>query len=314
MIDHPSRRALLAGTSALVAATSLTNWRCAGAQNVPIVHAAGSSTEGLSEGYYAEDLGLFKAHGLNVDMKHLNTAAGIAPAVASGDLDIGCGNVLAIGQAHAHNIPFVIIAAAEVHDPKYQTSAMIVAKNSPIMTPKDLNGKSVAVSTLNGLEALSATALIAQSGGDISTVKFVELPPPTVGDAIVSGRVDAAQLPQPQLSNVADRTRAIGSGDDALGAFTIHTVWYTRREWLDANKDTAKRFVAAIYAAGAWATASPDKAALVLQKYLGVSLTRAYARFASKPDLAGIQAIYDAGAKYKFIPPINAADFVWDGK
>ena len=63
------------------------------------------STEGLSEGYYAEDLGLFKAHGLNVDMKHLNTAAGIAPAVASGDLDIGCGNVLAIGQAQRAQYP-----------------------------------------------------------------------------------------------------------------------------------------------------------------------------------------------------------------
>ena len=50
----------------------------------------------------------------------------------------------------------MIIAAAEIHDPKYRTSAMIVAENSPIMTPKDLNGKSVAVSTLNGLEALSA--------------------------------------------------------------------------------------------------------------------------------------------------------------
>jgi NitT/TauT family transport system substrate-binding protein len=314
MIERPNRGAWLAASGALVAATSFAGRQPARAQNAGVLHAAGSSTEGLSEGYYAEDLGLFKAHGLNVDMRHLNTAATIAPAIASGDLDIGCGNVLVVGQAHAHNIPFVIIAAAEIHDPQYQTSAMIVAKNSPIVTPKDLNGKSVAVSTLNGMEQLSSAALIDRSGGDISTVKFIELPPPTVAEAVASGRVDAAELPEPELSAASDRTRKIGSGDDALGAFSIHTVWYTRRSWLDANKDAAQRFVAAIYAAGAWATANPDKAGLVLQKYLGVKEPRAYARFAPKANLAGIQAIYDAGAKYKFLPPINAAEFVWDGK
>ena len=42
----------------------------------------------------------------------------------------------------------------------------------------------------------------------------------------------------------------IAHDDDAIGAHTVQTVWYALRPWLDANKDAARRFAAAIYAAG----------------------------------------------------------------
>jgi ABC-type nitrate/sulfonate/bicarbonate transport system substrate-binding protein len=312
MIERPGRGAWLAGTGAVFGALSLGR-RLAGAQSEAAVRIAGASTEGLCEAYYAEELGLFKRHGLNADVRVLPTAAPIAPAVASGDLHIGAGNALQVGTAHAHNIPFVIVATAEVHDKRFQNSAVVVAKQSPITSPRDLGGKSVAVSTLNGLEALAAIALIDQAGGDVSTVKFVEMGPLLVTDAIVTGRVDAGVLPEPMLSAAKDRTRAIGSGDDAIGAHTVQTVWYALRPWLDANKDAARRFAAAIYAAGDWATANPEKAAVILHKYISINEPRAYGRFSTKQDVAGMQAVFDAGAKYKFLPQVYAADFVWDG-
>jgi NitT/TauT family transport system substrate-binding protein len=312
MIDRPGRGAWLAGTGALLGAISLSG-RCASAQSAAAVRIAGASTEGLCEAYYAEELGFFKRSGLNADVRVLPTAAPIAPAVASGDLHIGAGNALQVATAHAHNIPFVIIATAEVHDKRFQNSAVVVAKNSPITSPRDLGGKSVAVSTLNGLEALAAIALIDQAGGDVSTVKFVEMGPLLVTDAIVTGRVDAGVLPEPMLSAAKDRTRSIGSGDDAIGAHTVQTVWYALRPWLEANKDAARRFAAAIYASGDWATANPEKAAVVLHKYILINEPRAYGRFSTKQDPAGMQVVFDAGAKYKFLPQVNASDFVWDG-
>ncbi len=133
-------------------------------------------------------------------------------------------------------------------------------------------------------------------------------------EAIVSGKIDAGVLAEPDLSANKDRTRSIGSGDDAISPHTVQTAWYCMRPWLEANKDAARRFVDAIYAAGAWATANPEKAALVLKKYISIDEPRAYAHFSPKQDVAGIQVVLDAAAKYKVLPPITAADFTWDGK
>lgn len=313
MIGRPSRSAWLAGSAALIAAPAFGNPRGAAAQTPPAVRVAGGSTEGLCEAYYAQELGFFKSHGLAVDLRVMASAAPMASAVASGDLNVGTNNVLSVGQAYARNIPFVILASASVHDKRYPNSEVVVAKQSPIQSAKDLGGKSVGVSTLSGLEALSVRALIDQAGGDVATVRFVEMGARLVPEAIVSGRIDAGVLAEPDLSANKDRTRSIGSGDDAISPHTVQTVWYCMRPWLEANKDAARRFAAAIYAAGAWATANPEKAAVVLKKYIAIDEPHAYAHFAPKQDVGGIQVVFDAAAKYKFLPPIAAADFTWDG-
>jgi NitT/TauT family transport system substrate-binding protein len=309
-----ARGAWLGGSAATLAGVSFGGRRIARAQAQPVVKIAGAMTEGLCEAYYAEELGLLKSHGLNAEVRVLQSAAVMATAVISGDLHIGTSNVLTVGQAHARNIPFVIIASESMHDKRFPNSAVCVAKTSSVTSPKDLAGKSVAVSTLSGLEALSVKALIDQSGGDVAAVKFIEMGPLLVPDAIVSGKIDAGVLAEPYLSQMKDRTRQIGSGDDAIGVHTIQTVWYCMKSWLDANKDTARRFADAMYAAGEWVAKNPEKAALVLKKYIGIDEPHAYAHFSPKQDVAGIQVVFDAAARYKALPPIVAADFVWDGK
>ena len=84
----------------------------------------------------------------------------------------------------------------------------------------------------------------------------------------------------------------------------------TDLSWLS---QVVKQLAAAIYAAGDWATANPEKAAVILHKYISINEPRAYGRFSTKQDVAGMQAVFDAGAKYKFLPQVYAADFVWDG-
>ena len=314
----PRRGAWLAGAGALLASASVAGRRVAFSQTPFPLQVLGGSAEALAEAFYAEDLGLFKAHGINPVVHNLPTGGQIPTAVASGDYQIGCGNVLALGQAHAHGFPFVIIASAEIDNPESPSTVLAVAYNSPIRSPKDLNGKSIAVASLNGLLQLRATALIDRSGGDPSSVKFVELGILTMVDAIAAGRVDAAVLIEPQLSPAitAKLVRSIGNGDETIGRNAVNTAWIVLRSWLDAtnNKETARRFVAAIYAAGAWANANPEKAAQILRKYVKTNQKRAYARFATKDNLAGIQVVLDVGAKYKFLPPTNATEFVWNSE
>ena len=314
----PGRGAWLAGAGALLAATSIAGRRSALSQTPSPLQVLGGSAEGLAEAFYAEDLGFFKAHGLNPAVHNLPNGGAIPTAVASGDYQIGCGNVLSLGQAHAHGFPFVIIASGGITNAASPSSQLTVAYNSPIRSPKDLNGKSLAVPSLNGLLQLQATVLIDRSGGDPSSVKFVELGILTTVDAITAGRVDAALLIEPQLSPAitAKLVRSIGNGDAAVGRNAVNTAWIVLRSWLDAanNKDTARRFADAIYATGAWANANPDKAVVILRKYVRTTQPRAYARFATNDSLAGVQTVFDLGAKYNFLPPTNAAEFVWNGK
>jgi len=55
------------------------------------------------------------------------------------------------------------------------TTALVVAKNSPLRTAKDLSGKTIAVNALLGIQQIAAEAWIDKNGGDSTTVKFVEL-------------------------------------------------------------------------------------------------------------------------------------------
>ena len=56
--------------------------------------------------------------------------------------------------------------------------------------------------------------------------------------------------------------------------------------------------------------ANPEAAALVLQRDLKSTTTRATQRFGTRFNLADYQVLLDAAAKFKFINATNAADMV----
>jgi len=115
-----------------------------------------------------------------------------------------------------------------------------------------------------------------------------------VTDAIVTGRVDAGVLPEPMLSAAKDRTRSIGSGDDAIGAHTVQTVWYALRSWLENNKDAARRFAAAIYAPAIGPRESGESGRRAAQVYLDQRTTRLRPLF-NETGSRRMQAVFDAG-------------------
>ena len=61
------------------------------------------------------DGGFFKTAGLRVEFQQFNNGQAIAGAVAGGALDIAISNIVAMTQAHAKNVPFVIVAPGAVY-------------------------------------------------------------------------------------------------------------------------------------------------------------------------------------------------------
>ena len=312
MNDRFSRASLLRSGTAAAAIAFAAPLR-AGAQSLVPVRVGSGLIEPHMQAHYAYDLGLFKKHGLDVDVQTMPNGNASAAAVAGGDLKIGVTSLLGFAQAFKRGLPFLAIAPGGIHDSHHPASGVMVAPDSKFSTPKDLNGKTVAVATANGLDQLLTSVLVDKNGGDSSTLKFIELKPVIMADALLAGRVDAACMEDPEFTSAKSRTRSLGDGEDAIAKLFVETVWFATRDWLDKNEDIAKRFRDAIYEAGEWAMANPDRAGVFLQQDLKLTQQRATEQFAvrGKINLADYQVLLDAAAKYKMIAATSAAELLW---
>src|ERR671923_2490232 len=84
--------------------------------------------------FVAMEKGFFKAEGLELETVPMVGGATIAPAVASGDLQIGWTNVISHYQAHAEGFGFKFIAGGATNvKGSNDTHAVLVTKASPII-------------------------------------------------------------------------------------------------------------------------------------------------------------------------------------
>ena len=132
--------------------------------------------------FVAMDKGFFKAEGLELETVPMAGGAVIVQGVTSGDLQFGWTNVISLYQAFVEGFDFKLIAGGATNvRGSNETHAIVVGKDSPIKTAKDLEGKTVAVNTLNNIVHLMALAWVDKNGGNSSKVKFVEIPFPEHG-------------------------------------------------------------------------------------------------------------------------------------
>jgi NitT/TauT family transport system substrate-binding protein len=287
--------------------------RTADAQSPTALRVGCGQIEPQAQGYYAQDQGLFAKNGLNVTLQRMQFGSATAAAVIGGDLQIGVSNVYSLAIAHTKKLPLVIIASGSIHDSRVATDRAVVAASSPIASAKELNGKIIGCSSVGGLDQLAMMAFIGAGGGDVSTLKFVEVPSSAMADALAAGRIAAAHLSSPDLDAAGTRVRSIGSPEDAIAKVFMNTAWFATADWLAANKPVAKHFAAAVGAAGQWAMAHPQAAAAVLDTSVGVKVPAAKQHFATTLDPALIQVVLDCAARYKMLDPMQTSEFVWNG-
>ena len=290
----------------------------AGAQTAPVHLRCGVGTvEANAQAFYAADMGYFKKNGLDIDIVKLRSGTTTMAAIVAGDLQVGVANVMSLGAARQRNVPLVLIAPGAYYDGALATTVLVVAPTSTATSAKDLNGKVVAGISLGGLDQLAIDAYIDRNGGDLSSVKFVEVPPSTMAEALLQGRIAAALINDPEFSQAlaAKQVKVLANAYDSISKLFMQTAWFSTQDWLNANKDTAKRFADAIVNGGRWGMANPEAAAVILAKYTSSKEARGKTRFAEKLDPALIQPVYDSALKYKLLPgAVAAADMSWSGK
>ena len=268
-----------------------------------------------AQGYYAQDRGFFRRNGLDVELRQLQLGAVVAEGVASGELEAGQSNLFSILAGYQHGIPFIMIAPSstiDINDPPHD--ALVVLKDSPIKTVKDLAGQVVGVFSVGGAQQMFVSALVDKGGGDVGALKFLPVPPASMIAALEQGRVAAIDLSEPDLGLNGERVRSLGSTLTAVTSHGLEGAWFTNNTWLAKNKDAARRFADAIVQAGQWSMQNPEAAAEILRKYIKTKATRATIKFGTTLTPALVQPFCDTAARFKLLQPMKATDVVWDGK
>ncbi len=261
---------LRAAICALAAVVGLLGVRDAGsAQTLAPLHVIVLPLEVAAAAYYAKEMNFFARAGLDVTIESMANGNAISAAVISGSADIGVSNPISVEIAHEKGLPVTILAGSAWQDAKAPTQGLLTVVNaSPIHSAKDLNGKIVAVNGIGGIPDLGVKNWVDKNGGDSSTVKFVELPFPSMPAALIAGRIDAASMGVRDFNNTpAGQVRVLGNSFDSFGPRWLQSVWFTSKDFAAKHPDLAKKFIVAIRAASAWANAHPREAVAIFSKY-----------------------------------------------
>src|SRR5580693_6101481 len=167
--------------SALAAMTALPP--ALSAQALTKVRIAGTPDQDMIGSFWAAQSGIFQKYGLDANVTTLASGAAITAAVVGGSLDIGRSSLLGLISARAKGVPFVLVAASILYNSARPNSALIVTKDSPIRSGRDLNDATVAVSALGDFYSLMDSNWIDSHGGDSQKVHYVEIPGRAAADA-----------------------------------------------------------------------------------------------------------------------------------
>lgn len=221
--------------------------------------------------YIALDEGFFSDEGLEVKVEAMQNAAAIVPGVLNGQIQIGQGAMPPVVSAVAQGLPLVIVAnAANVpQDADADPMAILVKPGSDIASPKDLDGKIVAVNALQAAIELIVSQAIENDGGDPSTVTYVAMPFPDMAAAVERGDVDAAGVIEPfRATGLAAGLVSISNPMvEAFDGGVSHAAYFSSQEFVAKAPNTVAAYERAIQRAAEAATADPSLVRAVLVKY-----------------------------------------------
>jgi len=214
--------------------------------------------------------GIFKKHGLTLDLTYPRAEDTIEPAVISGSADVGLGvGIVDVLRAYAtKSAPIRIIGANMTGSANY----WYVAATSPIKTVKDINGKTIAYSKADASSQYDVFDFVQRYGVKARPVLIAGATP--TFDQVMAGKIDVGWATPPFGVDAVEqgKIRVLAKANDIpkirdkTDSVTIVTA-----DTLQKRKDVVDRFVQAYRDTVEWMYSDP--AAL-----------KAYAEFAGMPE------------------------------
>ena len=211
--------------------------------------------------FWARDKGIFEANGIEVELVRTQGGAGSLAAIIGGSADAAFTNAFSTIIAYNQGFPISWIATAynTTEEPLPVASAVIAGTPTGIQGPEDLVRKRIGVNELGGVNQIVTSVWLRKNGVDPTEVNFVALPFPELVPAVVSGRLDAAQVPLSMAARAGDDVVIMDDPYREGTGKVVFAGYVVTNDWLAANPDTARAFLASLDQANAELLATEER-------------------------------------------------------
>jgi NitT/TauT family transport system substrate-binding protein len=275
-----------------------------------------TASENAAQAYYAVNQGYLAKAGIDAELFTFPNSQAISNALAGNAIDVGAADMIQLANGYLHGVPFAFFAGAAVYSSAVPTLELLVGKDAPYKTAKDLEGQTVAVIALNSISAITVEEWVRQNGADLTKIKIFELPFPAMLPAIEHATIAAALFAEPFLTSALPECRVLGKTYDVVAKQFYITSWFSSRDWLGRDPDLVRRFTRAIYDTARWSNSHHDDTATILSGLTKIPVEKLRAmnraEFATSLDPKLMQPVLDIAYRYKAIErPVAAADLIF---
>ena len=201
-----------------------------------------------SAGFFvALNQGLFTAQGLNVHFVPATSSETVIAGQAKGGYDITGGNYVSYIQAQqAGEANLDIFAEGSVMEPRAQ--GIYTMPDSPIKTLADLKNHTIAINAPSNILYLLTALVLAEHGISAATVKFANVPFPSMTPDLKSGAISAAVMPEPFASGAEQAVGGVPLVDLNQGATTSFPIagYVVTKQWAQQHPHTLAAFYRAL--------------------------------------------------------------------
>lgn len=243
-------------------------------------------TGAQSGAYVAQEEGLFKKNGLDVELIHIPSSSRGIQAILAGEIAFSYMDGSNEAQANLKGANLAFVAGATNH------MVFSLMAKPEIKRISDLRGKKIGITRIGS--STHTAALYALSQGGLKPVDYQILPlmeVPNILTALIAGQIDAGVVSPPTNS------RARKAGFNELmniakeGPEYVSVAIGTTRAYIKANEDTVRRVVRSYAEAVQLFRANKQIGTRVLQKYTKVQ------------DQEILEDAYDQFREYLEFPP-----------
>ncbi len=252
--------------------------------------------------YLGQQKGFFEERGLKLEFSSAQGGAAIVPGVVSGQFQFGFSNMTSLMIARSNDVPVKAVAngIASTGEAGKDFEALTVKGDSPIKSPKELEGKKVAINTLKNINETAVRASVRKAGGDPDAVELVELAFDQMPAALDAGRVDAAMVVEPALATVKSQGgREIANPMIDIAPKLTVAMYFTSTRYAQENPETVKKFQEATAESLAYADAHPDEVREIVTTYTkipaDVLAKVTLPKWPAEPDRAAIEELAKLG-------------------
>lgn len=257
--------------------------------------------------FVAVDQGFFQQNGLQVEPLVLGSGVKLIEALATEEIDIAYSAIAPVILARARGINLVAIAGGPAEGSENPEHAVLVLDKSDIETPKDLEGKRIAIVAHRSIDEPFVKEWLNAAGADVSRVTFLEVPFPQMEGVLRSGEVAAVATIEPfvTVSKQQGGVRVLGSHFVQVLPQTEIGAYSAREAWAKKNPQVVGAFRKAMAAATIHANNHPDdvRAAIAKRTKLSPTVLRqaTLPKYVERLDPERLQEVMTLMVKWKVL-------------